>query len=144
MALAAAMLLLPFYHVRFPSYFERADLTVSGLDLAKTGFGTTEKKMEDAVENIRSLIKDSESLEDLYQSLGKAGSLVTKIRIWVFLALCLPCILLVSGIAAGIAIKGKKGAVLALALDSMAFFVMGAAGCYFRNGKKNWWMVSKI
>lgn len=128
MALAAAMLLFPFYHVRFPSYFERADLTVSGLDLAKKGFGTTEKKMEDAVENIRSLIKDSESLEDLYQSLGKAGSLVTKIRIWVFLALCLPCILLVSAIAAGIAIKGKKGAVLALALDSLAFFVMGAAG----------------
>ena len=45
MALAAAMLLLPFYHVRFPSYFERADLTVSGLDLAKTGFGTKRWRM---------------------------------------------------------------------------------------------------
>ncbi len=128
MVFAAMMLLLPFYHVSFPSYFEQADVTVSGLDLVKKGFGTTEKKMEDAVENIRSLIKDSENLEDLYKSLGKAGSLVKKVRMCVFLALCLPCIFLVLGIAAGAAVKGKKGGILALVLDLLAFFVMGAAG----------------
>lgn len=128
MALAAAMLLLPFYHVSVPSYFERADITVSGLDLVKAGLGTTEKKMEDAVENIRSLIKDSEDLEDVYKMLGKAASLVTKARIYVLLALCLPCILLVFGIAAGLAVKGKKGGIAALVLDALAFFVMGAAG----------------
>lgn len=128
MTLAAAMLLFPFYHVSVPSYFEQADITVSGLDLVKVGFDTTEKKMEDAVENIRSLIKDSEDLEDVYKMLGKAASLVTKVRIYVLLALCLPCILLVCGIAAGLAVKGKKGGIAALVLDALAFFVMGAAG----------------
>lgn len=128
MALAAAMLLLPFFHVSFPSYFERADVTVSGLDLVKAGLGSTEKKMEDAVENIRSLIKDSKDLKDLYRSLGKGASLVTKARMYVVLALCLPCGFLVLGIAAGLAGTGKNGGIVALALDALAVLIMGAAG----------------
>lgn len=128
MVLAAAMLLLPFYHISFPSYFEQADETISGVELVKNSLAMTKDKMEDKVENIRTLIKDSEDLEDMYQSLGKISKLVTAVKAAAIITLCLPCLLLAAGAISGIFIGTKKGMILPAACNALAFLIHGASG----------------
>lgn len=128
MLLAACMLLLPFCHFSFPSYFEQADDTLSGVQLIKTGFSMTDGKMEDAVEGVRTLIKDSEDLEDVYKSLGKISKLVATVKVCTVVCLCLPCLLLVAGAIVGLLAKTKKAQIAPLALNVLAFLIHGVSG----------------
>ncbi len=130
MILAVLMIVLPFYHVSLPAYFESDDISFSGAQLVKTGLGMTESKMEENVEDLRSLIKDCDELEDAYKALGRVSKLVAKARIYAIVSVCVPCLLLLAGVIAGFLSRTKKAYILPAALNAAAMLIHGAAGIW--------------
>lgn len=131
MFLAVIMMLLPFYKLSLPSYFEKGDCESSGAGLFQAGIQMSKSEIKENVEGIRDLIKDSSELESLYDALGKAGRLAALAKMCAVFCLFVPWLLFIAGgviCLMGIVKEAKIYSMLSLWADALALVLIGGSG----------------